>query len=109
MKFYEVMSQIALTSHLVGFDLLTVSSKVWNEMSPEQQARFQAAADEAIAWSTQEHLKQEGELVEFMKEKGLDVYTPDVAAFRAHAQQRYLESDLAKAWPEGMLEKINAM
>ena len=25
MKFYEVMSQIVLTSHLVGFDLLTVS------------------------------------------------------------------------------------
>ena len=30
MKFYEVMSQIVLTSHLVGFDILTVSAKVWN-------------------------------------------------------------------------------
>ena len=27
MKFYEVMSQIVLTSHLVGFDLLTVSNE----------------------------------------------------------------------------------
>ena len=33
MKFYEVMSQIVLTSHLIGYDLLTVSSKVWSEMS----------------------------------------------------------------------------
>ena len=32
MKFYEVMSQIVLTSHLVGFDLLTVSKKAWDEM-----------------------------------------------------------------------------
>jgi len=109
MKFYEVMSQIALTSHLVGFDLLTVSSKVWNDMTPEQQAAFQAAADKAIAWSTQEHLKKEGELVEFFKTQGLDVYTPDVAAFRTHAQQKYLESDLAKNWPKGMLDTINAM
>ncbi len=109
MKFYEVMKQIALTSHLVGFDLLTVSGKVWNGMTPEQQTAFQAAADKAIGWSTQEHLKKEGELVEFFKAQGLDVYTPDVAAFRAHAQQKYLESDLAKAWPKGMLEKINAM
>jgi len=109
MKFYEVMKQIALTSHLVGFDLLTVSGKVWNGMTPAQQTSFQAAADKAIGWSTQEHLKKEGELVEFFKAKGLDVYTPDVAAFRAYAQQKYLESDLAKAWPKGMLEKINAM
>src|SRR4029453_3955412 len=41
MKFYEVMSQIALTSHLVGYDLLIVSSKVWSAMTPEQQAIFQ--------------------------------------------------------------------
>ena len=109
MKFYEVMKQIALTSHLVGFDLLTVSGKVWNGMTPAQQTSFQAAADKAIGWSTQEHLKKEGELVEFFKAKGLDVYTPDVAAFRVYAQQKYLESDLAKAWPKGMLEKINAM
>jgi TRAP-type C4-dicarboxylate transport system substrate-binding protein len=109
MKFYEVMSQIALTSHLVGFDLLTVSSKVWNDMTPEQQAAFQAAADKAIDWSQQEHLKREGELVEFFKAQGLDIYTPDVAAFRSYAQQKYLESDMAKDWPNGMLDKINAM
>jgi TRAP-type C4-dicarboxylate transport system substrate-binding protein len=36
MKFYEVMSQIVLTSHLVGYDLLVVSSKVWDAMSPEE-------------------------------------------------------------------------
>ena len=45
MKFYEVMSQIVLTSHLVGFDLLTVSKKVWDDMGAEKQAKFQAAAD----------------------------------------------------------------
>jgi TRAP-type C4-dicarboxylate transport system substrate-binding protein len=109
MKFYEVMSQIALTSHLVGFDLLCVTSKVWNGMTPQQQADFQAAADKAMDWSTQQHLKQEAELVEFFKGKGLQVYTPDVDAFRKYAQQKYLESDLAKDWPAGMVDKINAL
>jgi TRAP-type transport system periplasmic protein len=109
MKFFEVMSQIALTSHLVGFDLLAVSNKAWDAMTPQQQAAFQAAADKAIEWSTQEHLKQEAELVGFFKEKGLDVYTPDIKAFRDFAQEKYLASDLAKSWPAGMLEKINAM
>ncbi len=109
MKFYEVMSQIALTSHLVGYDLLTVSAKVWDAMSPEQQAAFQAAADEAMDWSTAEHLKKEEDLKAFFKEKGLEIYTPDTDAFRAYAQKAYLESDLAKDWPEGMIDRINAL
>jgi TRAP-type C4-dicarboxylate transport system substrate-binding protein len=109
MKFYEVMSQIALTSHLVGFDVLAVSNKVWDSLSPEKKAAFQAAADKAIEWSTQEHLKQETQLATFFKEKGLEVYTPDLKAFREFAQKKYLASDLAKSWPAGMVDKINAM
>ena len=62
MKFYEVMGQIVLTSHLVGYDLLTVNMKTWQGMSPAKQKAFQAAADKAIAWSTAEHLKREAEL-----------------------------------------------
>ena len=83
MKFYEVMSQIVLTSHLVGFDLLTISSKAWNAMTPEQQTAFQAAADKAIDWSQAEHLKQEEELVAFFKEQGArDLYARRRTAFR---------------------------
>ena len=108
-KFYEVMSQIVLTSHLIGFDLLTVSQKTWSSMSPAKQAAFQAAADKAIAWSTAEHLKREVELVDSFKKQGLDIYVPDVNAFRAYAQKVYLASDEAKAWPPGLLDKINAM
>jgi TRAP-type C4-dicarboxylate transport system substrate-binding protein len=35
MKFYEVSSQIVLTSHLVGFDLLCVSKKVLDPLPDE--------------------------------------------------------------------------
>ena len=109
MKFYEVMSQIVLTSHLVGFDLLTVNMKTWNAMVPAKQKSFQAAADKAINWSAAEHLKREAELAAEFRKQGLEVYTPDVKAFREHAQKVYLASDEAKEWPKGMLEKINAM
>jgi TRAP-type C4-dicarboxylate transport system substrate-binding protein len=109
MKFYEVMSQIVLTSHLVGFDLLCITNRAWNAMSAQQQASFQQAADSAIDWSTAEHLKRERELVDFFRKQGLEVYEPNLAAFREHAQRMYLASDLAKSWVPGMLEKINAM
>ncbi len=109
MKFYEVMSQIVLTSHLVGYDLLTINLKTWNGMGAAKQKSFQAAVDKAINWSAAEHAKREAELAEGFKKQGLDVYTPDIAAFRAHAQKVYLASDEAKAWPKGMLEKINVL
>jgi TRAP-type C4-dicarboxylate transport system substrate-binding protein len=109
MKFYEVLSQIVLTSHLVGFDVLSVNLKTWNGMNAAKQKTFQAAADKAIAWSTGEHLKREAELAEGFKKQGLDVYAPDVNAFRAYAQKVYLASDEAKSWPPGMLDKINAL
>lgn len=109
MKFYEVMSQIVLTSHLVGYDLLGVNLKTWQSMSPARQKTFQAAADKAIAWSAAEHLKREAELADSFRKQGLEVYAPNVDAFRAYAQKIYLGSDEAKDWPKGMLEKISAL
>jgi TRAP-type C4-dicarboxylate transport system substrate-binding protein len=109
MKFYEVMSQIVLTAHLVGFDLLSVNMKTWSGMSPARQKAFQAAADKAIAWSAAEHLKREAELADGFRKQGLAVYAPNVGSFREYAQKIYLASDEAKDWPKGMLEKINAL
>ena len=100
MKFYEVMSQIVLTSHLVGFDLLTVSKKVWDEMGAEKQAKFQAAADKAIDFSTEKHLAREKELVETFKSKGLKIYEPDVAAFRKSRRRNILPPTSPRIGPQ---------
>ena len=48
-------------------------------------------------------------MVELFKGKGLKLYEPDIAAFRKYAQDKYLSSDLAKDWPAGMVDKINAL
>ncbi len=109
MKFFEVMDQIVLTSHLVGYDLLVVSKTAWDALNPDQQAAFQAAATAAIDFSQQAHLDREEALVEQFRAAGLNIYEPDVAAFRAHVQEQYLSSDLARDWPEGVIERINAL
>ena len=109
MKFFEVMSQIVMTSHLVGYDLLSINLKTWNAMTPAKQKSFQASVDKAIAWSAAEHQKREAELAEGFRKQGLEVYAPDINAFRAHAQKVYLASDEAKEWPKGMLERIGAL
>lgn len=109
MKFYEVTSQIVLTGHLVGFDVLGISKELWDGFTPEQQEALQSAVDAAIAKSTQRHLDREAELVQFFKDEGLKVYEPDRIAFRDYAQQKYLESEFAASWPEGMVDRINAL
>jgi tripartite ATP-independent transporter DctP family solute receptor len=108
-KFYEVTKQIVLTSHLVDLNYLTISKKVWNKLTPEQQKTVQKAADDAAEFGRQAQLKQEAEMVDFMKAQGLKVYTPDLNAFRSRVQEAYLKSDFSKEWPKGLVEKINAL
>lgn len=108
-KFHEVTKQIVLTSHLVDLNYLAIAKKVWDGFTPEQQAIVQKAADDAAEAGRQKQLALEAELEAFFEGEGLKVYTPDVDAFRAHVQKQYLESEYAKDWPEGMVDKINAL
>ncbi len=108
-KFYEVTKQICLTSHLVDQNYLAFSKKVFDGFSADQQAAVQKAADDAAASGRKKQLALEDELAAFFKDKGLDVYTPNVDAFRSHVQAEYLKSDFAKDWPKGMVDKINAL
>lgn len=108
-KFHEVTSQIVLTSHLVDLNYLAISKKVWDGFTPEQQAVVQKAADDASEAARQKQLALEAELEQFFKDQGLKVYTPDLDAFRAHVQEQYLGSEFAKNWPEGMVDKVNAL
>jgi tripartite ATP-independent transporter DctP family solute receptor len=108
-KFYEVTKQIVLTSHLVDLNYIAFSKKVWDSLTAEQQATVQKAADDAAESGRQKQLALEAELEQFFKDQGLKVYTPDIEAFRTHVQKQYLESEFSKSWPEGMVEKINAL
>ncbi len=108
MKFDEVTTQFVLTGHVIGYDLMTVSSAAWKALKPEQQARLRAAAEKALDDYTAKFEAKEGEAVAALKAEGKKVYVPDVAAFRSHAQKRYVDK-YGKDWPAGALEKINAL
>lgn len=108
-KFYEVTKQIALTAHLVDQNYLAFSKKVWDKLTPAQQAAVQKGADEGCEAARQAQLKLEDDLVAFFRQQGLKVYTPDLNAFRTHVQHEYLASKFAKSWPKGMVDQINAI
>ncbi|HCQ65131.1 MAG TPA: C4-dicarboxylate ABC transporter [Rhodobacteraceae bacterium] len=108
-KFYEVTNQIALTSHLVDLNYVAFSKAVFDGLTEEQQATVSEAAVAAAESGRQAQLVKEEELVSFLQEQGLEIYEPDLAAFRSHVQGEYLNTDASADWPEGVLEQINAL
>jgi tripartite ATP-independent transporter DctP family solute receptor len=108
-KFYEVTEQIVLTGHLVDGVFLAISKETWDELDAEAKEIFEQAAAEAIAFNNENRFADEEKLVEFFKNEGLAVTEPDRDAFRQHVQEAYLQSDLSKDWPDGMVERINAI
>ncbi len=108
-KFYEVTKQIALTSHLVDLNYVAFSKATWDSLSPEQQMTVQRAADAASAWGRLKQLDKENNLADFIRSQGVEIYTPDLDAFRTHVQAQYVGSEFAASWPDGVLEKINAL
>ena len=55
MKFDEVTTQFVLTRHVIAYDVMAIRSKIWDAMKPDQQAKFQAAADKAMAENTKQN------------------------------------------------------
>ncbi|OYQ40057.1 C4-dicarboxylate ABC transporter [Rhodoferax sp. TH121] len=107
-KFYEVTKQLVLTSHLVDGIFIAISNKSFNALTAAQKQKVTAAAQAAAAYNNENRIKEEGQLVEFFKKEGLQVITPDVNAFRSTVQTAYQNSEYAKVWPKGLLDRINA-
>lgn len=107
-KFYEVTKQLVLTQHLVDSLFITISNKSWNALTPAQKQSVTAAARAAAQYNNDNRIKEESQLVDFFRQQGLQVSTPDVEAFRKSVQDIYARSDYAKVWPAGLLERINA-
>jgi TRAP-type transport system periplasmic protein len=108
-KFYEVTKQIVLTQHLVDSLFISISSKSWSALNAAQKAKVKVAAQAAVAYNNENRIKEEAQIVEFFKQQGLQVSTPDVEVFRKSVQSAYAASEIAKAWPKGLLERINAV
>ena len=107
-KFYEVTKQITLTSHLVDVLFIGVSNKLWDSLSAEQKGRLKGAAQAAASYNNDNRMADEKELISYFKAQGLAVTTPDLDAFRKTVQATYLQSEYARTWPKGLLERINA-
>jgi len=107
-KFYEVTKQVVLTDHMVSNTFFTVAKPYWDGLSDDEKKAIETAEAAAKAFNDAEVLKAEADAVKFLQDNGMTVVTPDVASFRDQVQKKFLDSDFAKTWPAGLLDRINA-
>ncbi|MBT4161627.1 MAG: TRAP transporter substrate-binding protein DctP [Gammaproteobacteria bacterium] len=108
-RFYEVTKQIILTSHIVDLNYIAFSKIVWDSLTAAQQGDVQKAADEAAEYGRRNQLALEESLMQFLRDEGLDIYEPDLDAFRDRVQSIYKQSEYARSWPRGLLAEINSL
>ena len=107
-KWQEVAKHWSATGHVFELATWYISEKVWQAMTPADQALFKRAASEggAVATRLGDEIDRGG--IEAIKRAGGTYTVPDVAAFRAAFKDVHRPYE-GKVWPVGLVAKIRAM
>ena len=81
-KFFEVQKHLVLTEHIITPRMVIVNEAFWKGLRPADRDVMSAALASAAAWQDKELLAQEATLVGTFKAAGMNVFEPDVAAWR---------------------------
>ncbi|MEO9227615.1 MAG: TRAP transporter substrate-binding protein DctP [Devosia sp.] len=107
-KFYEVSKQVVLTGHQVANVFFTMAKPFWDGLSDAEKKAIMDAEIAAKKVNDDGVIATEADGKAFFEAHGNTVTTPDVAAFRKKVLDAFLNSDFAKSWPAGLLDRINA-
>jgi tripartite ATP-independent transporter DctP family solute receptor len=80
-RHFEVCKYFSFNEHTRIPDIILVSTKVWNGLSPEVQQWLQEAADESVTYQRKLWKDFTQESIEKSKEEGVEVVYPDKAPF----------------------------
>jgi tripartite ATP-independent transporter DctP family solute receptor len=88
-KHYEACKFFSLDGHVVLPDMLLISAPIWEELSPQEQAWLQQAADESSRFQRELWATKSREALEAVKELGVEVYEPDKTPFMEKVAPMY--------------------
>lgn len=105
-KFYEVTEQVVMTSHLVQPVFFSIAKPVWDKLSADQKKVLETAARKTAKQGDDGRLADEKSVIEAIKGRGLSVDAPDLAPFRAAADQAYTGADATKSWDAAGMKRV---
>lgn len=102
---FESQKYLAITRHAYAPNVIMMSMKTWEKLSPELQSIVQDAAVKAAEANRAYDNEKEAEWLQFLKDKGMEVTTPDTAAFREAVKPVYekYEEEFGKELVESIL------
>lgn len=80
-KLYEVQKYLAMTNHQFQMTPFLMSKRTWDKLGEADRKAIQEAADEASALQRELSRKADEKLLSELKSKGVEITTPDTAAF----------------------------
>lgn len=80
-RHFEVCKYFSFNEHTRIPDIILMSTKVWNSLTPEVQQWVQEAADESVIYQRKIWKEFTEESIEKSKEKGVEIFYPDKAPF----------------------------
>ncbi|MCC5910456.1 MAG: TRAP transporter substrate-binding protein DctP [Clostridiaceae bacterium] len=100
---YENVKEYSLTNHLLGVSAVSISTKLWDELTEEQQTiiveEFEKGRDDNLA----ETIKLEEEYAELLKAEGVTFHEVDAPAFLEAAEPVFGRFE---RWTPGIYDEI---
>jgi TRAP-type C4-dicarboxylate transport system substrate-binding protein len=90
-RHYEICKYYILDEHTRLPDILVISTRVWNNLSPEFQQILQEAADESVEYQRKIWAEAEEEDMKKVQDEGVKVIRPDKEPFRASVKSVWEE------------------
>ncbi|HUU97928.1 MAG TPA: TRAP transporter substrate-binding protein [Phycisphaerae bacterium] len=90
-KHYEICKYYILDEHLRLPDMLLISPKVWEGLSPEHQKVLQQAVDESVVEQRKLWAAAVAEALEVVQQAGVTIIRPDKKPFREAVQAVWAE------------------
>ncbi len=81
-RHYEVCKYYSLDEHCMLPDILVISTRVWNRLTPEFQRILQEAVDESVEYQRQIWAEAELSDLKSVEEAGVKIIHPDKQPFR---------------------------
>jgi tripartite ATP-independent transporter DctP family solute receptor len=88
-KHYEACKFFSLDGHVVLPDMLLISAPIWEELTSQEQAWLQQAADESSVFQRELWAVKSQEALEEVEKLGVEVYQPDKTPFMEKVAPMY--------------------
>lgn len=108
-RHYEICKFYSIDEHTAIPDVVLVSTKVWEGLSPEEQVWLQEAADESAEYQYELWAKSVEESLREVEKAGVTITYPDKAAFRQEVDEVYRLLEEEQPQLADLVKKIQAI